>query len=262
MQVEYMRPSEIVAAKERCPVVFLPVGPLEWHGPHLPLGTDPLNAQEVARRVAQEVGGVVLPTLFLGTERERSPQMLQSIGFRGDEYLVGMDFPANSMPSFYFPEEILALVVRGYLELLVKCGYRLVVLMNGHAAENQIRTLDRLATEFTHTTATKVLHLLAIPGYSRQEYSWSHAARGETDLMLALCEASVDLSELPATGPLLNTDFAIVDDRTFRGEPTPDFTVRPEEDPRQATAEAGQARLAAVVEELANVVKAELALLS
>jgi len=54
-------------------MAFPPLGPLEWHGPHLPLGVDALNAEAVAWRVAQEVGGVVLPALYVDTERERPP---------------------------------------------------------------------------------------------------------------------------------------------------------------------------------------------
>ncbi len=259
VRVELMRPAQIVEAREECPLVFLPLGPLEWHGPHLPVGTDPLNAQEVARRLAREVGGVVLPTLFMGTERERSPEMLRNIGFRGDEYIVGMDFPANTLASLYFPEELLALVIRSYLALLERIGYRMVVLLNGHGAANQIATLERLAVEFCHTTSLRVLHLLAIPGYTRGEYSWSHATRGETAIMQACFPESVDLSTLPEQEPLANTQFAIVDDRTFRGEPTCDWTLRAEESPHLATPAEGEARFQAITQEFAEVIRAELA---
>ena len=37
VQLERMRPGEILAERARCPIVYLPLGPLEWHGP----GTDP-----------------------------------------------------------------------------------------------------------------------------------------------------------------------------------------------------------------------------
>ncbi len=66
VRFELMRPDEILEEKKRLPLVFLPVGPLEWHGPHLPLGTDPLIAYEIAIRLAREIGGVVLPPFYLG----------------------------------------------------------------------------------------------------------------------------------------------------------------------------------------------------
>ena len=46
--------------------VILPVGALEEHGPHLPLGTDTFHALELARRVAQRRPVVVAPPLFYG----------------------------------------------------------------------------------------------------------------------------------------------------------------------------------------------------
>ena len=212
----------------------------------------------MALRLAREVGGVVLPTLYVGTERERDPQMLQAIGLGPEDYVVGMDFPANVLPSFYFPEEVLAIVVRAYLEALVGLGYRLILLVNGHAAANQLATLERLAVEYTRGRGVTVRLLVPIPGYTGERWSYSHATRGETSVMQALVPDSVDLGTLPAEGPLPNTAYAIVDDLTFRGEPTGDFTVRPEEDPRRATPAEGEARLAAVTAELAEALRADL----
>jgi creatinine amidohydrolase/Fe(II)-dependent formamide hydrolase-like protein len=41
----------------------MPLGSLEQHGPHLPLGTDLLCAQALANFVAEQVDGVLLPAL-------------------------------------------------------------------------------------------------------------------------------------------------------------------------------------------------------
>ena len=57
VQFELMRPAQIVERRRRCPVVYLPIGPLEWHGPHLPMGTDGIHAHRVAVEVARRVGG-------------------------------------------------------------------------------------------------------------------------------------------------------------------------------------------------------------
>lgn len=46
--------------------VIVPVGSLEEHGPHLPLGTDTFHAIEVARRVALIKQVVIAPPLFYG----------------------------------------------------------------------------------------------------------------------------------------------------------------------------------------------------
>ncbi len=46
--------------------VILPVGSLEEHGPHLPLGTDTFHALELARRVAEQTPVLVAPPIFYG----------------------------------------------------------------------------------------------------------------------------------------------------------------------------------------------------
>jgi creatinine amidohydrolase/Fe(II)-dependent formamide hydrolase-like protein len=48
------------------PVVYIPVGSLEWHGVQNPLGTDGLKAHAICCEAALRYGGVMLPTLFLG----------------------------------------------------------------------------------------------------------------------------------------------------------------------------------------------------
>ena len=48
------------------PPIFLPVGALEQHGPHLPLGTDGLLSTAVAAAAAEKVGGLVAPALSYG----------------------------------------------------------------------------------------------------------------------------------------------------------------------------------------------------
>jgi len=40
MRIEEMTSIEFAEAVERDPVVILPIGATEAHGPHLPLGTD------------------------------------------------------------------------------------------------------------------------------------------------------------------------------------------------------------------------------
>jgi creatinine amidohydrolase len=251
VRMERMRPAEIVAEMKERPLVFLPVGPLEWHGPHLPLGTDPLIAYGVARRVAARVGGVVLPALFVGTERERSPELLQYLGFKGDEYIVGMDFPANILKGLYYREEFFALVVRETLDLLVQQGYRLIVILNGHGADNQLGVLGRLSAEFTGRGPARVFYISAWT-QSDQEVGSGHAGAEETSHVMALYPGLVNLSTLPTPDqPLRNVDWAIVDALTFDGHPSADFTTR--DDPRVgATAERGEESLGRAVTYIAR----------
>jgi creatinine amidohydrolase len=54
------------ALRQKTGTVLLPVGSLEEHGPHLPLGTDTFHALEVARRVALKRPILIAPPLFYG----------------------------------------------------------------------------------------------------------------------------------------------------------------------------------------------------
>src|SRR5659263_124012 len=54
------------ALRQQTQTVILPLGSLEEHGPHLPLGTDTFHAMEVARRVSLLRPVVVAPPLFYG----------------------------------------------------------------------------------------------------------------------------------------------------------------------------------------------------
>ena len=54
------------ALRQKTQTVIIPVGSLEEHGPHLPLGTDTFHAMEVARRVALTKQVVIAPPLFYG----------------------------------------------------------------------------------------------------------------------------------------------------------------------------------------------------
>jgi len=145
------------------PVAFIPVGAPEWHGPHLPLGVDPLSAEQIAAAVCERVGGVFVADAILGTERERTPDQLESLGLPTDAYVVGMDFPANSLKSCYCPEEVFGIVIRETLRQVRELGIRLAVIVNGHGGANHERVLARLEKEFNSTTDLRCTCALLFP---------------------------------------------------------------------------------------------------
>lgn len=262
VEFELMRPPQIVEARRRCPVAYLPVGPLEWHGPHLPMGTDGMHAHWVAVEVARRVGGVVFPTYFLGTETVRvidGPQSVRALGFEGHERIVGMDFPDNPVRSLYIEEGAFAVIIREIIRLIKQDPYRLVVVVNGHGAINHQRTLRRLAAEETDRHV-RVVYETAWGPAAPAPLDPGHAERGETAFVMAAAPQSVDLSALPSLKtPLRYRDYGIVNGAAFDGRPTPDFTVPRDSDPRYATSEEGAAMLRREIERLVLQVKKYLA---
>ena len=65
-----------------------------------------------------------MPTLYMGTERERPEWMLESLGVRRDQWVVGMDFPTATWKSHYYQEHLFGLVVASTLEMLISQAYK------------------------------------------------------------------------------------------------------------------------------------------
>jgi creatinine amidohydrolase len=63
--IELTQP-EIAAQLKRNPLVILPQGSVEQHGPHLPVGTDIFASNVIAHAVAERMDGLVLPGGPLG----------------------------------------------------------------------------------------------------------------------------------------------------------------------------------------------------
>ncbi|HSO27963.1 MAG TPA: creatininase family protein [Anaerolineales bacterium] len=260
VQLELLRPEEIIAERERCPVIYVPLGPLEWHSLHLPIGTDPLNAQAVARAAALQTGGVVFPTLFWGTERERPPEKLRNLGLDESDYVVGMDFPGISVSSLYAREEVFGILIKEVLDQLAQLDYPLVVLVNGHGAKNHIEVLRRLSREFTARTSQRVLLTFALPKAALGVAG--HAEAVETSVILHAYPDSVDLDALPPVTEPIQISSGIVDSATFAGSPTPDRTLPRESDPRFfASAARGEQLFQQTVTEIVDAVREALKLI-
>ena len=267
VEYELMRPGEIAAARDRTPLVFVPVSPIEWHGPHLPLGTDGLHAHHIAVRVARRVGGVVLPTTFLGTDSLHvSGAGQQGVGIfdlPDDERVVGMDLPGFPVKSLYIHETVFGTIVRELVRALKADPWKLIVLVGGHGAPNQQRMLERIAAEENVRPWPEVRYETAWPsGGNPSGPSGGHADRLETSLMLALEGDRVRLDELPAAGePLVYKRFGIVDGRAFDGEPNEGFAIREESDPRGSSLEEGERIVEIEVDHLSGLVAERLAAL-
>jgi creatinine amidohydrolase len=243
---EMLRPGQLNEELARAPLVFLPIGPLEYHGPHLPLGMDPINAALCAQESCRRLGkGVVMPTLYMGTERERPEWMLDSLGFGKDDWIVGMDFPTAQWKSQYYQEHLFGLVVASTIEMLISQGYKAIVIVNGHGAWNQLETLERLARHYSNASGAVVVWKLAVALEVSEKNLMGHADLGETSIMLHYEKEYfggrrvVDLARLPVRAvPIRYPDFSIVDGPGFSDHPAADKVVRM--DPRDATAEKGK----------------------
>src|SRR5687768_18402842 len=70
-----LAPPDIAWFRERSDIVLIPIGSLEQHGAHLPLGTDTITALEVSRRDAAKADVPYTLPFWAGY----SPQHLRDI---------------------------------------------------------------------------------------------------------------------------------------------------------------------------------------
>ena len=74
-RAEFLKPRQFWTLLQQAPVIYQPLGTIEYHERCSPLGTDTLKAWGVSQRAADISGGVVLPPVFWGIDlfRRRNP---------------------------------------------------------------------------------------------------------------------------------------------------------------------------------------------
>lgn len=134
--MELMSWPEFRDRAARNPVAFIPCGATEQHGPHLPLAVDALMSAAVAREVAEEVGGIVAPTLHFGYK-----SMPKSGG--------GPFFPG----TLNLDASTLIAMVKDVIRELVRHGIRKICCIVGHYENQWIVTegIDLAMRECGHT---------------------------------------------------------------------------------------------------------------
>ncbi|WP_327320090.1 mycofactocin biosynthesis peptidyl-dipeptidase MftE [Streptomyces sp. NBC_01235] len=210
-----------LARRERDgPVLAVPVGATEQHGPHLPLSTDTDIAVALAERLAQEVPGVVVapPVAFGSSGEHQEFAGTLSIGQEAVELLL-LELVRSACATF--PRTVL-------------------VSAHGGNAEPVSRAVRRLREEGRHVLA-----------WSPRWGGDAHAGRTETSVMLALAPHRVLLERAEAgnttpVGELLPL---------LRGQGLKAATANGVlGDPAGASAEEGRALLSGAAQQLAALV--------
>jgi creatinine amidohydrolase len=96
--------------KHKTDILVLPVGAMEQHGPALPLNTDQVIAEYVARIVAEHFNAALLPCIAVANSLEHT-------GFRG---------------TFSLRPETLMRVIRDIADEAESQGFRFMLLINAH----------------------------------------------------------------------------------------------------------------------------------
>ncbi len=139
---------------------ILPVGSLEQHGPHLPLATDAILAEEIAKRISGHVDALVLPCVPYGISSEHKP--LFNVSLRSETF---------------------AAMISDICASLAENGIRRIVLLNGHYGNEA--TLSSVAQMIAERMPRDTL-VYSLSYWFVLEDGIGHADEIETSLMLAV----------------------------------------------------------------------------
>ena len=81
-----LTPAEFRQRVAAAPIAYLPLGTLEWHGEHLPLGSDGLQSTGFFERLASEVGGIA-DGLLIRSDRDAHVYQDTPEALIGSEYI-------------------------------------------------------------------------------------------------------------------------------------------------------------------------------
>lgn len=168
VRLELLRPGQVEAAARAFPAVYVPFGCLEWHGAHLPLGTDALKAHGILLRCAEQFGGVVHPPVYFhdGFELTHLVPLLSQL-----------------------------------FERLKALGFRVIIGVSGHNVQGQIAMIEAALRPAVADGEVAGIGLWEVTLSRGDESDTDHAAKWETSDMMHLHPALVDLAAL-GDGPL------------------------------------------------------------
>lgn len=213
MQFQYKNSYEIKDEIEKSKVAILPIGAVEAHGPHLPLGTDNLLGERLAGKLAEEVNGFVMPTLPYG-------QVWSLRNFPGS-----INVSNNSLISF----------ITDIGESLHKQGFEVFAMVNGHLGNGT--ALKEAARKLYEICPGLKVFYFFYPGMGKavaevretpsSHGTYFHACEIETSYMLYLApeyvnmdKAICDIPEIPLSADVTPTPWEDFTDSAVLGDAT------------------------------------------
>lgn len=225
----------------RQPVVILPTGSTEQHGPHLPLDTDAFLAESVCLEVGRRLGGtaLVLPPISYGLN-------LHHIDFPGTIHIEPETFIA-------FGTDI--------TKSLAYHGFEKILLVNGHGSNSPLVDLIARKTVLATRSLCAAVNYFALSTEAfakvQETAVIAHADEMETSLYLYLAGDRVRMDQAVEDGDVTGTYMS--SDSTGRARFN-DYWGRwtrtgVHGDPRPASKEKGKIIFDAAVEGLMQLVR-------
>lgn len=169
-EIRFMTWPDFDAARRQTDLGIIPTGAVEGYGPHLPLGSDALVAEAVARLVGEQTGGLVAPVVPVGDSRALA------------------EFPGTLTVSALAFRTYLADIARS----LIGWGLRRLLFINTHAGNVPI--INDLMTDLTAEHGVRCAQVdfwrfiqpLAADLIRDRDHAFGHAGEVGTSVLLYL----------------------------------------------------------------------------
>ena len=236
MKLSELNQSQAGELKHMDVTALLPLGAVEVHGDHLPLGTDLYLAQALTDLVEKKIGedkALVLPVLPYG----------QVWSLR------------EAPGSVHIPNDVLSGMIAGIGRSLWRAGVRRMAVINSHVGNGDAM---KTAARNLHDLCSMKVYLFTYPGADEAirkvctspmpHKGYFHACEIETSYMLYLCPQRVNMEKAVCQYPDFPPEFDYTPipwtkfmDRAFLG------------DAKAATAGKGQVIIQAVVDRMCEI---------
>ena len=193
--------------KKKKQVAIIPIGSIEQHGPHLPISTDSDIVTEVAKRLSEMKGYLLLPTLTYGVSFEHAPLFNLSIR-----------------------ESTLRTILTDLCSSLLMNNIKTVFIINGH--HGNLKSIKNIDVKLQKISKNK-LKVFPLSYWHFMKREFDHAGFVETSIMLAISKnVKIKLAkkglitdgltkqEIKILGKLANQSFPKATKNGIWGDPT------------------------------------------
>ncbi|MEK0360101.1 MAG: creatininase family protein [Nitrosopumilus sp.] len=193
--------------KKKKQVAIIPIGSIEQHGPHLPISTDSDIVTEVAKRLSEMKGYLLLPTLTYGVSFEHAPLFNLSIR-----------------------ESTLRTILIDLCSSLLMNNIKTVFIINGH--HGNLKSIKNIDVKLQKISKNK-LKVFPLSYWHFMKREFDHAGFVETSLMLAISKNvkmklakkglitdGMTKQEIKILGKLANQSFPKATKNGIWGDPT------------------------------------------
>jgi creatinine amidohydrolase len=193
--------------KNKKQVAIIPIGSIEQHGSHLPISTDSDIVSEVAKKLADKKGYLLLPTITYGISFEHAPFFNLSIR-----------------------ESTLRTILIDLCTSLLENNIKTIFIINGH--HGNLKSIKNIDVKLQKILKNKI-KVIALSYWHFMSRDFDHAGFVETSLMLAISKNvkmklakkglitdKMTKQEITKIGKLANQSFPKATKNGIWGDPT------------------------------------------